>query len=74
MVDNIVDRKDNMAEKTMEVGEIRIYHFSVGIFFNWDVICRSYGGWHHFFTILTGVTTLRSCVLMVEDTVDGMDN
>ena len=75
VVDDTVDSKDNLEEETGEVAKIRIYHVT-WIFFNLDVICWGDIGWHpSFFCLLsTCGTTLRTCELVVDDTVDSKDN
>ena len=73
VVDDTVDGKDNLEEKAREVVDIRMY-------FGWNFLqlgCNLLSWWwliSVFFIYSTSVTTLRSCVLMVNHTVDGKDN
>ena len=65
---------DNKEGKTRKVADIRMYH--VG----WNYLqlgCDILGWWwltSKFFILSTIVTPFRSCVLMVDDTVDSKDN
>ena len=65
---------DNKEGKTRKVADIRMYH--VG----WNYLqlgCDMLGWWwltSKFFILSTIVTPFRSCVLMVDDTVDSKDN
>ena len=43
MVDDTVDNKDNLEEKTREDADIRMYYLGLNLF-NKDVICYSDGG------------------------------
>ena len=71
VVNGIVDNKEG---KTRKVADIRMYH--VG----WNYLqleCDMLGWWwltSKFFILSTIVTPFRSCVLMVDDTVDSKDN
>ena len=74
VVDGTVDCKDNKEKMTREVADIMMYHFS------WNVLqlgCDMlWWRWltEPFFVFQTCGTTFRSCVLRVDDTVDGKDN
>ena len=71
VVNGIVDNKEG---KTRKVADIRMYHVS------WNYLqlgCDMLGWWwltSKFFILSTIVTPFRSCVLMVDDTVDSKDN
>ena len=68
MVNGIVDNKEG---KTRKVADIRMYH--VG----WNYLqlgCDMVDGWHQSFYTFNQCDNLISCVLMVDDTVDGKDN
>ena len=74
MVYDTVDGNNNQLEKTMEVADIRMYRYG----WNFcqkrcDIMC---GVMVVEMKILlsTFPTTLRSSVLVVDDTVDGKDN
>ena len=74
MVYDTVDGENNQLEKTMEVAGIRIYHYCWNFFEKGcDMLCVvmvvEMKTVSSFFP-----TTLRSCVLVVDDTVDGKDN
>ena len=69
-----MDGENNQLEKTMEVAGIRIYHYGWNFFQKGcDMLCVvmvvEMKTVCSFFP-----TALRSCVLMVDDTVDGKDN
>ena len=81
VVDNTVDSKDNMEEKTSEVADIRRYHFSwnylqSGSDMQWWyrlISCLTF--FRSFLLILkTFMTTLRTCKSMVVSTVDCEDS
>ena len=69
------DGEDNQEEKTMEVADIRMYHFG------WNFLQKGFdmtSQWwwliRKLFILWTCLTTLKSCMLVVDDTVDGKDN
>ena len=74
VLDNTVHGEDNLEEKTREDADIRMYYLGLNLF-NKDVICSGDGVWPESFLRMfsTGLTSLRSCVLMVDDAVDGKD-
>ena len=74
VVDGTVDGKNNKEEKTREVADTMMYHFS------WKFLqlgCDMQWWWWltwMFFILTTCLITLKSRVLMVNDTLDGKDN
>ena len=77
MGDSTVDGKGKKAEKTREVANIRMYHlsrnfFQLGCDMLWWI---GDGGWQeNCFFFQRHLTILRSCVLVVDNTVDGKEN
>ena len=63
MVNDTVDNKDNLEEKTREDADIRMYYICL------NVICCGNGGWHECFLcmFLTCLTTLSTWELVVDD-------
>ena len=73
-VDDTVDGKDNKKEKTRKVPDIRMYHIS----WNFLQLGRDMLWWWwltwKLFLLSTCLTTLSTCGLVFDGTVDGNDN
>ena len=72
MVNGTLDSKDNKEEKTREVAEIRMYHFS------WNFLQLGYDMLYvvivvdmKIFYTFNMCATLRPCLFLVDDTVEG---
>ena len=72
MVNGTLDSKDNKEEKTREVAEIRMYHFS------WNFLQLGYDMLYvvivvdmKVFYTFNMCATLRPCLFLVDDTVEG---
>ena len=74
LVDDTVDGKDNKKEKTRKVPDIRMYHIS----WNFLQLGRDMLWWWwltwKLFLLSTCLTTLSTCGLVFDGTVDGNDN
>ena len=75
MVYDTVDGENNQLEKTMEVAGIRIYHYGWNFFSKrmWYAVCGD-GGWNENCFFFQYSDNIKSCVLVVDDTVNGKDN
>ena len=73
MVNDTVNNKDNLEEKTREDPDIRIYHIS-WLFFDrmWYALMMVVD--MRVFLFSTCLTTLSTWELVVDDTVDNKDN
>ena len=52
VVDDTVDNKDNLEQKTREDADIRMYYLGLNLF-NKDVICYCDGGWPEIFFLFS---------------------
>ena len=74
MVDGTVNCKDNEEEKTREVAGIRMHHISWNFLSQrCDMPWLCWLTWE-LFILSRCLTILSICELVVDDTVDGMDN
>ena len=67
VVDNTVDGKDNMEEKTSEVADFRRYHFS------WNYL-QPGSDMQWWYCLIPCLAFFRSFLLLFDHTVDGKDN
>ena len=72
VVDDTMDGKDNLEEKTREVADIQMYHYGWNFLqLGSEMLCWR---WLTSFFLLSASVTTWTRVLMVGDTVDGKDN